>query len=118
MEYGFSNYGSKNIINKNEFSEYMIIDNSYDKKINYYLSDDVNIIVNKNVKDVKYEIEKELYNIKAPLKKNSKVGVLTLKYDNNEYKYDLIVKNDIKKITFFKVFSNLVSDLISGVELN
>ena len=118
MEYGFSNYGSKKIIDKNDFQEYINIDNAYDKKTKYYLNTDVNIIVNKNVKDVKYKINKELYDIKAPIKKNTKVGILTLKYDNKEYKYDLIVKNDVKRITFFKVFSNLITDIISGVKID
>ena len=117
MEYGFSNYGSKNIINKNEFEEKMIVDNSYDKEVKYYINSDVNIIVNKNVKTIDYKIDKELLNVKAPLKKNDKVGILTLKYDGNEYKYDLIVKEDIKKTTYMKIFNDLLSDIFSGVKV-
>lgn len=118
MEYGFSMYGSKNIIKKDDFNQYMKIDNAYDRKVNYYLKDDVNIIVNKNVKDVKYNISEKIYDVKAPLKKNTKVGELKIEYDGNSYIYDLIVKDDIKKITIFKVFNNLLSDLITGVKFN
>ena len=117
MEYGFSMYGSESIIKKDKFEESMIIDNAMNREVKYYLDKDVNIIVNKNVKDVKYDIEKELYDVKAPLKKNEKVGNLKLKYDGKTYNYDLIVKEDIKKNSYFKVFNNLLSDIISGVRL-
>ncbi len=117
MEYGFSMYGSESIIKKDKFEESMIIDNAMNREVKYYLDKDVNIIVNKNVKNVKYDIEKELYDVKAPIKKNEKVGNLKLKYDGKTYNYDLIVKEDIKKNSYFKVFNNLLSDIISGVRL-
>ena len=118
MEYGFSMYGSKQIINKNKYVKEMLIDNSMNRTVNYYVSDNVNIIVNKNNKDVKYTIDEQLYNVKAPLKKNDKVGVLKLKYDNKTYYYDLVVKEDIKKVSYIKVFGNILKDIISGVKLN
>ena len=117
MEYGFSMYGSENILNKNKFEEKMIVENAKNREIKYYLEDDVNIIVNKNVKDVKYDIEKELYNVKAPLKKNDVVGKIKLKYDNNLYEYNLIVKDNIEKSSFMEIFNNILNDLISGVKI-
>ena len=117
MEYGFSMYGSQLILSKDKFSETMVIDNAYNREVKYYLDKDVSIIADKNAKDVKYDIKKEFYDVKAPIKKNDKIGKLTLTYDGNTYEYDLIVKEDIKKATFMKVFSNLLSDIISGVKL-
>lgn len=117
MEYGFSMYGSESILKKDKFEETMIVDNAMNREVKYYLNKDVNLIVNKNVKDVKYDIKKELYDIKAPIKKNDIVGKLKLKYDGKTYEYDLIVKEDIKKISYIKVFNNLLSDIISGVRL-
>ncbi len=117
MEYGFSMYGSESIFKKDKFEEIMIVDNAMDREVKYYLDRDVNIIVNKNIKDVKYDVEKEIYNIKAPINKNDIVGKLKLKYDGKIYEYNLIVKENIKKNNFFKVFNNLLSDLISGVRL-
>ena len=116
MEYGFSMYGSKTIIDKNKYEKTMIIDNAYDKEVKYYLKDDVNLIVNKNVKDVNYSINEYLYSLKAPLKKNDKVGELEVKYENNTYNYDLIVKEDIKKVSYMKTISNLLKDIMSGVK--
>ena len=117
MEYGFSMYGSKNILNKNEFEETMVVKNATNREVKYYLDKDVNLIVNKNDKNVKYTIDKKIYDVKAPLKKNSIVGELKLKYDNKIYKYNLIVKEDIKKASYMKVLSNILEDLISGVKI-
>ena len=117
MEYGFSNYGSEKIIDKNKFEEKMIIENSMNREVNYYLKNDVNIITSKNNKNIKYDIEKELYKLKAPIKKNSVIGKLKLKYDGKTYKYDLIVKDDIKKASFIKIFNNILSDIISGIRI-
>ena len=114
MEYGYSMYGSKNIINKEKYEKTMIIDNAYDREVKYYLNSDINVIAEKNNRDINYEISEELFKVKAPLKKNDKVGKLKLKYDGKTYYYDLIVKEDIKKITFMKVFNNILKEIISG----
>ena len=116
MEYGFSMYGSKNIINKNKYRKTMYISNASNRKVYYYLDKDVNIIVNKDKKDVKYTNKKKLYDIKAPLKKNSVVGKLLLKYDNKTYSYDLIIHNDVKKSNYFETLLNIFKDIICGVK--
>ena len=117
MEYGFSNYGSKKIYDKNEYKGSINIDNASKRTINYYLKDDVKLIVNKNVKDVNYNIETKIDNVKAPLSRNSKAGELQLSYDNNTYIYDLIVKENVKKSSYFEVFNHMLSDIISGVKI-
>ena len=117
MEYGFSNYGIKKIYSKSDYKKTMFIDNASNRKVNYYLDSDINIIVNKNDKEVKYNIDEEIYNVKAPLKKGDCVGVIKLKYNGKTYKYNLVVKSDIKKTNYFKVFIDLFKDMISGVKL-
>ena len=117
MEYGFANYGSEKVLDKNEFEGTMIIDNAYNREVNYYLKDNVNIITSKNTKNVNYDIEKVLYKLKAPLKKNSVIGKLKLKYEGKTYYYDLIIKEYVKKNTYMKVFNNMLSDVISGIRL-
>lgn len=117
MEYGFSMYGSEIIIKSNEFEESMVVENADYREIKYYLEEDIKLIVDKNTRDVDYHIEKEIYDVKAPLKKNDVVGILKLKYKDNTYKYNLIVKEDIKKASYLKVFSNFMKDIISGVRI-
>lgn len=116
MEYGFSMYGSQTVINKDEFEETTYISNADNRNVKYYLKDNVNLIVNKNIKNIDYKIDKKLYDLKAPIKKNTKVGVLKISYDNKEYSYDLIVKEDIKKASFLKTYFNLFKDIISGTK--
>ena len=118
MEYGFNNYGSQTIINKNDYSKIMIINNAKDREVKYYLKDNVNMIVNKSDNNVNYKIKEYLYDVKAPLNKNTKVGELKITYDNNTYSYDLIVKEDIYKNSFINVFNNLLKDIIGGVKIN
>lgn len=117
MEYGYSMYGSQSIISKSKFEETMIIDNAANREVKYALENDVNLIVDKNTKDIKYNIEKELLNVKAPLKKGDKIGTLYLSYDKNTYEYNLIVKEDVKKASYFKIFGNLFRDMTSGIKM-
>lgn len=117
MEYGFSNYGSKLLINKNNYKKTILVNNAKKRNVNYYINSDVNLIVNKDKKDVKYKIEEELFNVKAPLKKNSIIGKLKLSYDNNTYEYDLIIKEDVKKSSYFDVLQNSFRDIISGLRI-
>ena len=114
MEYGFSTYGVKNIYSKDNYKKTIYIDNASNRKVNYYLKDNVNIVVNKDNRDVKYSTEEKLYNVKAPLMKDSVIGELILNYNNSTYKYDLIVKEDIKKANYARVFINLLKDVFSG----
>ena len=78
MEYGFSNFGIKKVYDKNKYKKIVYIDNAKNRSVNCYLKDDVNIVVNKNVKDVKYSVKEKLFDLVAPLTKNSKVGVLKI----------------------------------------
>ena len=114
LEYGYSMYGSNTVIKKDEFNGTLHIENAKVRDIKYYLDTDINLIVDKNVRDVNYKTDIELFKVKAPLKKNSKVGVLKLYYDNKTYSYDLVVHEDIEKASYFQVFSNLLKDVFSG----
>lgn len=117
MEYGFSTYGLKRIYSKDNYKKIIYIDNAGNRKVNYYLKDDVNMIVNKNDKNVKYKVNEEIYDIKAPIKKGDTVGELKLSYNNKVFKYDLIVKEDVNKANYFRVYFNIFKDIISGVKL-
>ncbi len=117
MEYGFSQYGIDNILDKNTYKDKIIINNAKNREVNYYLNEDVNIISKKGSRDVKYKIDKELYDLKAPISKNSIIGKLTLTYDGEKYTYDLIVKDDIKKANIFNIIYFNFKDMISGIKL-
>lgn len=114
MEYGYSMYGTKTILNNNDSQGNIKISNAKSKNIKYYLEDNVKIVISKDVKDIDYKIEKELFEVKAPLNKNDKVGILTLSYDNKKYEYDLIVKDEVKKANYFDNIINNLKDILCG----
>ena len=114
LEYGFSQYGITTILNTNEKLGQINIHNSKNKKIDYYLKEDINIITTKDNKNIDYKIEYKLYDIKAPIKKNTKIGEVILTYEDKKYNYDLIVKEDVKKSSFIDSLIYLIKNIISG----
>ncbi len=115
MEYGFGMYNTKTIIKSNKKLGTIYINNSRNRDVSYYAENDVNILIDVNTKDVDYKTEKELYNnVKSPLKKGDVVGELILTYNKKEYKYNLVVKENIKKAGFIRMLYNNFKDLISG----
>lgn len=114
MEYGYSMYGSETIFKKDDFKGNILINNSDLKEYTYHLDNDVKIIVNKNIKDITYNTETKLFNVKAPLNKNDVVGKLILNYDNKKYEYNLLLDRDVKKASYFKLIVNLLKDLVTG----
>ena len=114
MEYGFSQYGITTIFNNQEKIGSINIDNSKNKIVDYYLEEDVNIITTKGNKNIDYKIDKEIYEVKAPLEKNTKIGKLILTYNNNKYNYNLVVKEKVKKSSFIDSLIYLLKNIISG----
>lgn len=114
MEYGFSVYGIKNILKSNKPLGEIYINNASPRNVKYYVSEDINILVDTNTEEIKYDLKKEFNNVKAPLKKGDIVGKVYLNYNNKTYEYDLIVRENIKKSGYFKMFLNNLKDIVSG----
>lgn len=114
LEYGYSMYGVSTIYDKEKFSNKMFVSNSSLKYIDYYLKDDVKLVLNKDDRDAKYETQIKLNDVKAPIEAGSKVGEMILKINGEVLKYDLIVKEYVKKANYFEVFGHLLKDVING----
>lgn len=114
MEYGYSMYGSEVIFKKSEYTGKINISGSENKEYNYYLDNDVKLIVDKNTRDVNYSTKIKLDKLKAPLKKGTKVGELLLEFEEKKYTYDLIVNEEVKKASYFKVLINNLKDIVTG----
>ena len=56
----------------------------------------------------------KLDKIKAPLKKGTKVGELILEFENKKYEYNLIINEEVKKASYFKVLINNLKDIVTG----
>lgn len=114
MEYGFSVYGIKNILKSEKSLGEIYVNNANPRNIKYYASEDINILVDKNTEEIKYDLKKEFNNIKVPLKKGDVIGKIYLNYNGKTYEYNLVVKENIKKSGYFKMLYNNFKDIISG----
>lgn len=114
MEYAYSMYYKSTLIKKDKKIGDMFIDNAKKRKVSYYLKEDASVILDKDVRNIKYNYSVKLNNVKAPLKKNEVVGTLTLHLNNQDINYNLIVKENIKKSNYFVRLNNYLKDIISG----
>ena len=114
MEYAYSMYYKSTLIKKDKKIEDMFIDNAKKRKVSYYLKEDASVILDKDVRNIKYNYSVKLNNVKAPLKKNDVVGTLTLHLNNQDINYNLIVKENIKKSNYFVRLNNYLKDIING----
>ena len=48
----------------------------------------------------------------APTSKGSVVGYLIIKYDNKEYKYPIIVKEDIEPLSIKELIGKYLKDML------
>ena len=113
MEYAYSMYYKSTLIKKDKKIGDMFIDNAK-KKVSYYLKEDASVILDKDVRNIKYNYSVKLNNVKAPLKKNDVVGTLTLHLNNQDINYNLIIKENIKKSNYFVRLNNYLKDIING----
>ena len=114
MEYAYSMYYKSTLIKKDKKIGDMFMDNAKKRKVSYYLKEDASVILDKDVRNIKYNYSVKLNNVKAPLKKNDVVGTLTLHLNNQDINYNLIVKENIKKSNYFVRLSNYLKDIING----
>ena len=114
LDYGFSNYETKNICEKGVRAENITVNKNIENTYETQIKDDISVLVNKGEKiDM---INKITYNenIIAPLKNGDIVGRIEIVNSNTNEKIgesDLIVINDIEKSSFidylkyaFKIF--------------
>ena len=114
MEYAFSRFYKNTIVKSDKSLGTIFIDNAKKREISYYLEEDVNLVLEKNIKDVKYKYDIHLDEVKAPLMKGDKIGYLSLYYNNSEIKYNLIVKDNVEEVSFFGRMENYLKDILNG----
>lgn len=116
MNYGFNTTKKEILMSSNKIIEKKYFPLSNKGKYNIYLKEDaVNIssIEDKN-SNFTYKI-KYNKNLSLPIKKNSKVGYIEFKINDNLIKKDLIIKENINKISLFKQYKNNLSIVFSGL---
>lgn len=114
LEYGYSMYGTKTIFPKNKIIGNAYVAKSKNRNYNYYLEKDLNVVVDKNTKDINYTYEVIIDELAAPLEKGSKVGIFKFKINDETIDYNLVVNEKINKASIFRVFINYFKDIVSG----
>ena len=114
MEYGYSMYNIDTIVSKNKNLGKIYIDKSKNRTYDYYLKEDVHVVVDKNTKDITYDYDIELETVKTPLEKGDKIGTLKFNFNDETINYDLVVNENIKKASYFRILFNYIKDIISG----
>ena len=116
MEYGYSQYGISKIHNNGDKLGSIVIDNAKNKNVDYYIGSDVSIITTKESKNIDYKTNIKLFDLKAPLKKNSIIGKYELSYNSDKYVYDIVIHEDVIKSSIFDVFFMVIKNIFSGSE--
>jgi len=119
LNYGFANYQVEKLCGKGE-----VIDKI---KVNKYLKEDVNVVLEDDISLLKEKGSKEEYskkisidkNLKAPLKKCQKVGevIYTDTQGNEVGKNNVIVKENIKKSNAIEYIKQALKTYFMGAEI-
>ncbi|MEG0799041.1 MAG: hypothetical protein RSD00_01195 [Bacilli bacterium] len=114
FEYGFRNYKIKNVLSSKKVLGKLRIDKTRNKYYNYYLRDDLNLLLDIKKNDIKYSYEIKTYNLSGDVNKGEVVGKLILKYNNKQTPYDLVLNESAVKCKYVRNLFNHYKDIISG----
>lgn len=113
LNYGFANFSSEPVVDKNNISGVARVSKGTKGKVDIYPCESVSFISKKNVDnivDITMDIPQK---IKAPVSKGDKAGTLKIIVDNKEYKkVDLIYGESIEKISFSKLSNRYIRSWI------
>ena len=113
LDYGFSKVKAKKLYNKDSIISTIKLDKAKNEQIDLYTLDDVNLIYEGKLDESL--ISKEIIlndDFVAPSSKGSVVGYLVIKYDNQEYKHPLIVKEDIESLKIRELIGKYLKDML------
>ena len=115
LDYAFAQYELETMLSTKSVVKKIKVDKSVSKYAEIVPKENVNF-VNKKLqgkKNASYEVD--LDNIKAPIKKGDKVGMLLIKEDNKVIrKVELTVNKDIKKANILELYWQNLQDILTG----
>lgn len=111
LDYGFDNYKIDVLKNKDTIIDTIELDKANVSSINVYLKEDLTILSKKSDKSINYDYEIKMNDLYLPLKEGEVVGKLNLLINDKIVKSeDLIVKDEVKKISYLRyIFNELLS---------
>ena len=106
LNYAFNNYQLNKIIKKNQKVDYIINNKTIKNKYYVYTKEDLNDVVEINSDTIYGKPYISYEELNYPIKKNTVVGYLKYKINDDIISVPLIVKEDIKKSTFIDYFKH------------
>jgi len=113
LDYGFSKVNCKKLYNKDSIITTIKLDKAKNEQIDLYVVKDVNLIYEGKLDESL--IEKEIIlndDFTPPVSKDSIIGYLIIKYNNEEYKYPLTVKEDIEPLSIKELIGKYLKDIL------
>lgn len=115
LNYGFNQYKANLLYKKGEVVDTKLFPKA-NNEVSLIASNDVLILSKKTDEDVNYTKEITYDNIIFPVKKGNKVGTIYIKENGNVISSsNLIIDNDILKVSMLKLFNNYLRSIFSGV---
>lgn len=115
LDYGFNLYKVDLIKSKNDVVGYINIDKADKTNVKVYPINDITILGKKSDVSLNYKVDLELEDLKLPINKDSVVGKILVKSGNKTVmKVDAVIKDDLKKLSFIKLFGVILKDIIIG----
>ena len=116
MNYGFNTIKKDVLIDKNKKIDTITFDYADKKSIDVYIKNSIIKVNNINSDKIKYKYDLKYDKLKLPIKKGSKVGTIIVKTNDNKiYKEDLIIKENISKKSFVKIYKNILNIISNGI---
>ncbi|MGF7060321.1 D-alanyl-D-alanine carboxypeptidase family protein [Brassicibacter mesophilus] len=110
LQYGVNNYKKIQVLNKDIHIKTIEIDNAKKPTVDILPQRDLYLLV-KNGENIEQEIQLD-ENIKAPIKKGTKVGTIIVKNGEEEENIDLIVNRDVAKAGVFSRIFRFLANLV------
>ena len=115
LNYGFAQYKSINIVEKNQMITEIKMPKSKNINVEIVPKEDVNVLIKKTDKIGKISYNVKLNDIKINTKKGDKVGMLNVLEDGKKVRnVELTIKNNIEKANFLTLYKRYLINMIKG----
>ena len=115
LNYGYQNLKANKLKDKGDVVKKVKVDKADKEIASVVLKDDLYVTENVNDKDLKYDYDVFVDDIKLPIKKGDVVGNLDIYLNNKVIKsVELTVDEDLNEISFWNLIRNEFLDLVSG----
>ena len=115
LDYGFNLYKVDVIKKQGDVVDKIMIDRGNKKSVDVTLAKDVTVLSKKSDTEKKYTEQLKIDEIKLPIKKNQQVGTIDIYDGSNKIgSYPLVASEDVKKKSFWKVFTDNLKDIVVG----